>query len=48
LDGNRQDLGALVAALPDQASALVCVAGRVPVGDFEGCALVLIKNHGQR
>jgi hypothetical protein len=48
LDGNRQDLAALLAAVPDLTQVFICVAGKVPFGDFEGCTLEIVRNHGLR
>ena len=48
LDGNRQDLSALLEGVPDGSQVVVCVAGNVSFADFEGCALATIRNHGLR
>jgi hypothetical protein len=48
LDGNRQDLNALLAGVPDNTSAQVCVAGRISGATFECCVNPNVRNRGLR
>jgi putative metal-binding protein len=48
LDGNRQDIAARLASVPDSTSATICISGNVAGADFQTCALVLVKNKGLR
>jgi hypothetical protein len=48
LDGNRQDVAARLASVPDNTSATICISGRAGGADFQACVLVLVKNKGLR
>jgi hypothetical protein len=48
LDGNRQDLNALLAGVPDNTNALVCVAGKISGAAFECCVNPNVRNRGLR
>jgi hypothetical protein len=48
LEGDRQDLIALLSDVPDNTMAAVCVAGRVLGVPFEACTTVVIRNRGNR
>jgi hypothetical protein len=48
LDGNRQDIAARLAAVPDNTSATICISGKAGAADFQSCMLVLVKNKGLR
>ncbi|HEU5181804.1 MAG TPA: hypothetical protein VFW45_13535, partial [Candidatus Polarisedimenticolia bacterium] len=48
LDGDRQDLAARLAAIPDNTTATICVSGKADSIDFIGCATALVRNKGLR
>jgi hypothetical protein len=48
LDGDRQDVIALLADLPDNSVVLLCLAGRADGADFESCMPVTVRNRGNR
>jgi len=48
LDGDRQDIAAKLAAVPDGTSATLCIAGKTGGLDFQGCVLIQVKNKGLR
>ena len=48
LDGDRQDLGARLSALPDSTNATVCISGKVSGISFRGCTTALVRNKGNR
>jgi hypothetical protein len=50
MDGNRQDLIALILDIPDGETATVCYRGTYPgmAGPFECCGEVSVTNHGNR
>ncbi|HEV8336184.1 MAG TPA: hypothetical protein VGR67_07210 [Candidatus Polarisedimenticolia bacterium] len=48
LDGNRQDIAARLASVPDNTSATICISGKAGAADFQACMLVLVKNKGLR
>jgi len=48
LDGDRQDIAAKLAAVPDGTSATLCIAGKTGGKDMQGCVLVLVHNKGLR
>jgi hypothetical protein len=48
LDGDRQDLAGRLAAIPDNSSATVCIAGKANGADFTGCTTALVRNKGLR
>jgi len=50
MDGNRQDILALLLDVPDGETATICVAGKHPAypGLVQGCGTVVIQNRGNR
>jgi len=48
LDGDRQDIAAKLASVPDNTSATLCISGNTGGLDFQGCVLILVKNKGLR
>ena len=48
LDGDRQDISARLATVPDGTSATLCIAGTSNGADFQGCVLILVRNKGLR
>jgi hypothetical protein len=48
LDGDRQDVIALVTGAADNAALALCLSGRADGADFESCTTVTVKNHGNR
>jgi hypothetical protein len=48
LDGDRQDLLAILADVPDDTEAPICVAGTVEGIPFESCTTATVKSRGNR
>jgi hypothetical protein len=48
LDGNRQDVAARLASVPNNTSATICIASKFDGADVQACVLVLVKNKGLR
>ena len=48
LEGDRQDLAARLATIPDNTRATVCIAGKARGADFSGCFQALVRNKGLR
>ena len=48
LEGNRQDLGAVLSSVPDNTTAPICVAGVAGGQSFECCVSVKVLNKGNR
>jgi hypothetical protein len=48
LDGDRQDIAAKLAAVPDGTSATLCITGSTNGTDFQACVLILVHNKGLR
>jgi len=46
LEGDRQDLMARLAAIPDGGHAIICVASKVGAASFQGCTVAMVKNKG--
>ncbi len=48
LDGDRQDLMAILSDVPDNTEAPFCVMGTVARLPFESCTTATVKNRGNR
>lgn len=48
LDGDRQDLGARLFALPDGAGATLCISGKRDGIPFQACTTAVVRNKGPR
>jgi len=48
LDGDRQDIAARLATIPDNTSATVCISGKTGGADFQACVSLLVHNKGLR
>ena len=48
LDGDRHEIAAKLASIPDNTSATICISGKAGGADFQTCLLVLVKNKGFR
>jgi hypothetical protein len=48
LDGNRQDIAAALASVPNNTSATICISSKFDGADVQACVLILVKNKGLR